>query len=134
MAVSLQKGQKIDLTKTNPGLKNVTVGLGWDAQKAKGFGLFGGGTIDCDASVLLLKEGDKLSETVYFGKLKSKNGSVRHSGDNLTGEGDGDDEQVFVDLQSVPADIQKLVFLVNIYQAKQRNQDFGKIKNAYIPR
>lgn len=133
MAISLTKGQKIDLTKTNPGLSNVVVGLGWDEVKSKGFfGGLGSANIDCDASVFLLDSADKLKETVYFGNLSSSNNSVRHAGDNLTGAGDGDDEQISVNLESVPSDIHKLVFVVNIYQAKSRNQDFGKIQNAYI--
>jgi len=130
MGISLAKGQKVDLTKTNPGLTNVVVGLGWDQVKG---GFFGGGSqIDCDASVLMLNEQDKLVETVYFGRLRSSDGSVQHTGDNLTGAGDGDDEQVKVDLSRVPANIQKLVFVVNIYQAHSRKQDFGKIQNAFI--
>jgi stress response protein SCP2 len=134
MAISLQKGQKVSLSKDNPGLSNIVVGLGWDSKKAGGF--FGGGSnIDCVASVFMLGENDKIldkKDIIYFGNKHSKCGSVNHSGDNLTGDGDGDDEQISVDLSRVPAHIQKLVFVVNIYQARQRNQDFGKIKNAFI--
>ncbi|WP_433742389.1 TerD family protein [Falsibacillus pallidus] len=139
MAISLQKGQKIDLTKGRAGLSQILVGLGWDPVKKSGSGflggLFGGGggsNIDCDASVLLIGENDKLEDVVYFGKKLSTCQSVRHSGDNITGEGDGDDEQVFVDLNKVPAHIHKLVFVVNIYQCVQRKQDFGMIQNAFI--
>ena len=144
--VNLQKGQKIDLTKSNPGLKNILVGLGWDpVQNSKGGGggilggLFGGGKkqadIDCDASVYLLNANSKLANLknlVYFGNLTSPCGSIRHTGDNLTGDGDGDDEQIIVDLSRVPADVNRLVFVVNIYQCEQRKQHFGMIRNAFI--
>ena len=122
MAISLQKGQKIDLTKGNPGLKHVMVGLGWDEVKKGGFlgGLLGGGQdIDCDASAILLSApNDKLvnkGDLVYFGNLKHSSGSIKHMGDNLTGAGAGDDEQIFVDLASVPQNINKIIFVVNIY-------------------
>jgi tellurium resistance protein TerD len=141
MGINLQKGQRISLTKDNPGLKKAMVGLGWDPvqQAAKGMlgGLFGGkqAQVDCDASVLMLDANDKLrskDSLIYFGNLKSKCGSVQHMGDSLTGDGDGDDEQVMVDLSSIPSDIAKLVFVVNIYAAKERKQHFGMIQNAFI--
>ena len=139
MAVNLQKGQKIDLTKGNPGLKHVMVGLGWDEVKKGGLlgGLFGGGQdIDCDASAILITESiNKLagkSDLVYFGNLTHKSGAIKHMGDNLTGAGEGDDEQIFVDLASVPAEYSKIIFVVNIYEAKARRQDFGMINNAFI--
>lgn len=141
MAINLQKGQRIDLTKSNPGLSRILVGLGWDPVKRGGGGLLGslfGGSnanIDCDASVIMLGENDKLrnnQDVVYFGNLKSRCGSVQHSGDNLTGDGDGDDEQIMVDLSKVPANIHKLVFVVNIYDAVKRKQHFGMIQNAFI--
>ena len=141
MGINLQKGQRISLTKDNPGLKKTMVGLGWDPvqQSSKGLlgGLFGGkqAQIDCDASVFMLDENDKLrgkENIVYFGNLKSKCGSVQHMGDNLTGDGDGDDEQIMVDLSSIPQNIAKLVFVVNIYAAAQRKQHFGMIQNAFI--
>ncbi|EMI14035.1 stress adaptation protein [Bacillus stratosphericus LAMA 585] len=141
MAITLEKGQRIDLTKGKAGLTNILVGLGWDpVSQGGGFlgKLFGGGgggaDIDCDASVLMLKN-DKFVENkdlIYFGNLKSKCGSVEHTGDNLTGEGDGDDEQVLVNLSKVPGNVNKLVFVVNIYDALRRNQHFGMIQNAYI--
>lgn len=140
LAITLEKGQRIDLTKGKAGLTNILVGLGWDPVSQGGgfFGkLFGGGggaDIDCDASVLMLKN-DKFVENkdlIYFGNLKSKCGSVEHTGDNLTGEGDGDDEQVLVNLSKVPGNVNKLVFVVNIYDALRRNQHFGMIQNAYI--
>jgi len=127
------------------------VGLGWDPvakdkekKKSGGFlgGLLGGGgsggggaEVDCDASVLLLDEKGKLQskqDLVYFGNKKSRDGSVVHSGDNLTGAGEGDDETINVDLNAIPQSVHKLVFVVNIYQAVQRKQDFGLIQNAFI--
>lgn len=143
MSISLQKGQRVDLTKGNTGLTNLLVGLGWDPVQSSGKkgllgSLFGGGgspQVDCDASVLMLDEKDKLQSRdriIYFGNLKSQDGSVIHTGDNLTGEGDGDDEQIRVDLTKIPASVQKLVFVVNIYDAQKRNQHFGMIQNAFI--
>lgn len=131
MAISLTKGQKIDLTKGKPNLDEVIIGLGWDAISSGGF-FSRGSQIDCDASVLVLGEGEKIHDTVYYGQLKSKDGAIIHTGDNLTGKGDGDDEQIKVSLRQVSSAVDKLVFVVNIYQAHQRKQDFGKIKNAYI--
>ncbi|MBN8200163.1 MULTISPECIES: TerD family protein [Bacillaceae] len=143
MAINLQKGQRVDLTKGNPGLSKIMVGLGWDpVQKSGGGGLlgslFGGGggaNIDCDASVIMLGENGKLKsnkDVIYFGNLKSSDGSVQHTGDNLTGAGDGDDEQVLIDLSRVPANIHKMVFVVNIYDSVKRKQHFGMIQNAFI--
>ncbi|MEO2076493.1 MAG: TerD family protein [Bacillus sp. (in: firmicutes)] len=143
MAINLQKGQRVDLTKGNPGLTKVLVGLGWDPVQSGGGGglfggLFGGGgapNVDCDASVIMLGANDKLQnnkDVIYFGNLKSNDGSVQHSGDNLTGDGDGDDEQIMIDLSRVPANIQKLVFVVNIYDCVKRKQHFGMIRNAFI--
>ena len=143
VAINLQKGQRVDLTKSNPGLSKIMVGLGWDPVQGGGGGglfggLFGGGggaNIDCDASVIMLGANDKIQnnkDVIYFGNLKSNDGSVQHSGDNLTGDGDGDDEQVMIDLSRVPANIQKLVFVVNIYDCVKRKQHFGMIKNAFI--
>lgn len=139
MSVSLQKGQKVSLTKGNDGLSKVVVGLGWDEAKRSG-GLLGAlfgakaAAIDCDASALLLKNG-RLVDTkdiVYFGNLNHKSGTVQHMGDNLTGAGEGDDEQIVIDLPHVPAEYDRIVFVVNIYQAVQRHQDFGMIENAFI--
>lgn len=140
MSVSLQKGQKVDLTKGDASLDKIIVGLGWDPVKQGGGflgGLFGGSApeIDCDASVIMLDENDKLArreDLVYFGNLKHNSGSVQHMGDNLTGGGDGDDEQIMITLSKVPQNIQKLVFVVNIYDCIKRKQDFGQIKNAFI--
>ena len=140
MAVNLQKGQKVNLKKDNgQALGKVMVGLGWDPmEKESGGGflssIFGssGNNIDCDASVILLQGGALKSndDIVYFGNLNHSSGAVKHMGDNLTGEGEGDDEQVFVDLNAVPASYDKLIFVVNIYQAETRKQHFGMIKNA----
>ena len=147
MSVSLQKGQKVNLSKDSAGLAKVIVGLGWDEAKPSGGGgggffatLFGGGAatthqaIDCDASAIMLKNGKFVDRTdlVYFGNLKHKSGTVNHMGDNLTGEGEGDDEQIVIDLSRVPAEYDKIVIVVNIYQAVQRKQHFGMIENAFI--
>ena len=136
MSVNLQKGQKVDLTKGNAGLKALVVGLGWD-EAPKKFSLFSKREdIDCDASALLINaQSGKLSgpvDVVYYGQLMHRSGAVRHCGDNLTGAGDGDDEQIIVELNKVPADYSKIVFVVTIYQARERNQQFGMIKNAFI--
>lgn len=143
MSISLKKGQRISLTKENNELSKVMVGLGWDAVEQSGGkgllgSLFGKGDqsdIDCDASVIMLDENDKIRNKrsiIYFGNLKSKDGSINHMGDNLTGDGDGDDEQIMVDITRVPSSTHKLVFIVNIYNCVKRNQHFGMIKNAFI--
>lgn len=136
MSISLQKGQKVSLTKENAGLSNVLIGLGWDEAKRSRGGFFAPKpqAIDCDASALLLKSGklyDK-SDIVYFGNLQHKSGAVWHMGDNLTGAGEGDDEQIVVDLSRLPAEYDRIVIVVNIYQALQRKQHFGMIENAFI--
>lgn len=139
MSVSLQKGQKVSLTKDNAGLSTVVVGLGWDEAKKSGgllSGLFGGGQqdIDCDASAILLRGGKlvDVKDVVYFGQLIHGSGTVRHMGDNLTGAGEGDDEQIVIDLDRVPSEYDRIVLVVNIYQAVQRHQHFGMIRNAFI--
>lgn len=129
MAVSLVKGQKIDLTKGNHGLSKLMIGLGWDVNQG------GGRAFDLDASVFMLNAGGKCpsrNEHVYFGNLKHPSGAVIHMGDNLTGEGEGDDEQIFVDLGLIPEMITKLSFVVNIYKAEERGQNFGMVSNAFI--
>ncbi|MEN8908401.1 MAG: TerD family protein [Clostridiales bacterium] len=140
MGINLQKGQRVDLTKGNEGLSTILVGLGWDPVK-KDVGFFGNlmgkgqVDVDCDASVLMLDEYGKVpnkENLIYFGNLNSVCGSIKHTGDNLTGEGDGDDEQIIVDLTKIPKNIQKLVFVVNIYDCIRRKQDFGLIQNAFI--
>ncbi len=135
MSISLQKGQKVSLTKESAGLSTVMIGLGWDEVKQKG-GFFSKkpAPIDCDASAILLQNGylrDK-ADVVYFGNLQHMSGTVQHLGDNLTGAGDGDDEQIIVDLARIPAQYDRIVLVVNIYQALQRKQHFGLIENAFI--
>lgn len=134
MSVNLQKGQKVDLTKENTGLKSLVVGLGWDEAK-RGF-FSRQRDIDCDASVIMITESTgKLNtpnDVVYYGNLSHSSGAVRHCGDNLTGEGDGDDEQIIVELNKIPQTYSKLIFVVTIYQARERKQHFGMIKNAFI--
>ena len=136
MSVKLQKGQKVSLSKENVGLSRIIVGLGWDEVEQKRHGFFAPKPkpIDCDAFALLLKNG-KLTgkeDIVYFGNLTHKSRSVMHMGDNLTGEGEGDDEQIMIDLNQVPSEYDRIVIAVNIYQAEARNQHFGMIKNAFV--
>ncbi len=136
MSVSLQKGQKVSLTKESAGLSQVLVGLGWDEvqQKRGFFGMKQQQDIDCDASAILLING-KLSgngDLVYFGNLQHKSRMVQHMGDNLTGAGDGDDEQILIDLAGMPKQYDRIVIVVNIYDAVRRKQHFGMIRNAFI--
>lgn len=135
MGVSLQKGQKVSLSKDNQGLSRVVIGLGWDeVQQKRGFFAPKPQAIDCDASAFLLTNGKLLGvdDIVYFGNLRHKSGTVQHMGDNLTGAGDGDDEQIVVDLERIPAQYDRIVLVVNIYQADKRKQHFGMIQNAFI--
>ncbi len=135
MSISLQKGQKVSLSKDNAGLSNVLVGLGWDeVEQKRGFFSAKPQAIDCDASALLLQSGRLMGkeDIVYFGNLRHPSGTVQHMGDNLTGAGDGDDEQILVDLSRIPEKYDKIVIVVNIYQALTRNQHFGMIQNAFI--
>ena len=130
MPVSLQKGQKVSLTKGNPGLKKVVVGLGWDTNRYDT-----GGDFDLDAAAFLLTDTGKVSrqeDFVFFGNLKHPSESVQHMGDNLTGAGEGDDEQIKIDLSKVPENITKIAFTVTIYEPEQRRQNFGQINNAFI--
>ncbi len=135
MSISLQKGQKVSLSKDNAGLGKVVIGLGWDeVQQKRGFFAPKPAPIDCDASAILLQNGHVIdkADIVYFGNLQHHTGTVQHMGDNLTGAGDGDDEQIIVDLSRIPAQYDKIVLVVNIYQAVQRGQHFGLIQNAFI--
>ncbi len=136
MSISLQKGQKVSLSKERAGLKSVIVGLGWDEAKRPSGGLFSKKPkpIDCDASALLLKNGKlmKSEDLIYYANLRHITGTVMHMGDNLTGAGDGDDEQIVIDLEKLPAEYDRVVIVVNIYQAVPRNQHFGMIQNAFI--
>lgn len=135
MSISLQKGQKVSLSKDNAGLSKVVIGLGWDeVQQKKGFFASKPQPIDCDASAILLQNGHFVNnaDVVYYGNLRHMSGTVQHMGDNLTGAGEGDDEQIIVDLANIPAQYDKIVLVVNIYQAVQRKQHFGMIQNAFI--
>lgn len=138
MSINLQKGQKIDLTKGGSGLKHIMVGLGWDeAPQSVSRGLFGRMSrqiqdIDCDASAILCNDRGKFAGLVGYKNLKLNNGSIIHQGDNLTGAGEGDDEQIMVDLNKISPTVAKVVFVVNIYEASTRKQHFGMIKNAFI--
>jgi len=130
MSVSLQKGQKVSLTKTNPGLTNVVVGIGWDVNAFDT-----GGDFDLDAVAFLLADNGKVPDQkdfIFFGNLAHSSGSVQHLGDNLTGAGDGDDEQIKVDLSKVPSNITKIAFAVTIYDAEARHQNFGQVSNAFV--
>ncbi len=129
MAVSLSKGANVSLTKEAPGLQSVRVGLGWDQRVTDG------SAFDLDASVFLLNEGGRVrsdGDFVYFNNLQAANGAVVHHGDNLTGEGDGDDEVITVHLGQIPQDVAKITFAVTIYDAGTRNQNFGMVSNAFI--
>lgn len=130
MPINLSKGQKVDLTKGNPGLKSVMVGLGWDVNAFDS-----GVDFDLDAAAFMLGADGKCrteNEFVFYGNLTHKSDAVKHMGDNLTGEGDGDDEQIRVDLSKIPANISKIAFTVTIYDAETRRQNFGQVSNAFI--
>ncbi|MBE7193999.1 MAG: TerD family protein [Gordonia polyisoprenivorans] len=129
MGVSLSKGGNVSLTKEAPGLTAVAVGLGWDARSTTGT------DFDLDASAIALGTNKKVlsdQHFVYFNNLRSPDGSIEHTGDNLTGEGEGDDEVINVDLAGVPPEIDSIVFPVSIYDADARSQSFGQVRNAYI--
>ncbi|MBR7083671.1 MAG: TerD family protein [Oscillospiraceae bacterium] len=130
MAVSLLKGQKVDLTKGNPGLTKIMVGLGWDTNKYDG-----GYDFDLDAAAFLLNASGKVnadSDFIFYNNKLHESGAVEHMGDNLTGDGEGDDEVINVDLSKVPANVDKIDFTVTIHEAEQRSQNFGQVSNAYI--
>ena len=130
MAINLSKGQKIDLTKGNPGLDKIVAGLGWDVNKYDG-----GSDFDLDVAMFMLDESGKVFHEkgfVYYCNKQDEAGSVIHSGDNLTGAGEGDDEKIFVTLSKVPAAVQRICFTVTIYEAENRKQNFGQVSNAYI--
>ena len=129
MAVSLTKGGNISLSKTDPTLKNLMVGLGWDARPTDG------ADFDLDASAFMVKDDGKVrsdSDFIFYNQTKSACGSIEHTGDNLTGAGDGDDEAVIVLLDKIPADIQRVVFVVTIHDAESRKQNFGQVSKAYV--
>lgn len=130
MPISLKKGQKVSLTKGNPGLKNVVVGLGWDTNAYDT-----GADFDLDAAAFCLTDSGKVSsqnDFVFFGNLNHLSGAISHLGDNLTGAGDGDDEQIKIDLSRIPAEITKIAFTVTIYEADARRQNFGQVSNAFV--
>ncbi len=130
MGVSLSKGQKVSLTKDDPGLKKVVVGLGWDVNQFDT-----GGDFDLDAAAFMLGDNGKVTvqgDFIYFGNLKHSSGSVEHLGDNLTGAREGDDEQIKINLSLIPANISKVAFIVTIYEAETRRQNFGQVSNAFI--
>ena len=129
MGISLSKGGNVSLSKTDPSLKNVLVGLGWDARPTAG------ADFDLDASAFMVKEDGKVrsdSDFIFYNQTKSTCGSVEHTGDNRTGAGDGDDEAVVVLLDKVPADIQRVVFCVTIHDAEMRKQNFGQVSHAFV--
>ena len=129
MAISLTKGGNVNLSKEAPNLTNIAVGLGWNPRATDGQ------AFDLDAVAFLVNESGKVradTDFIFFNNLKSSDGSVEHTGDNRTGEGDGDDEVIKVDLSKVPADVNKLVFCAVIYDGQARNQNFGQVANAYI--
>lgn len=130
MSINLSKGQKVDLTKENPGLKKIMVGLGWDVNAFDS-----GGDFDLDAAAFMLGENGKCpteKEFIFYGNLDHTSEAVKHMGDNLTGEGDGDDEQIQIDLGKIPENISKIAFTVTIYEAEKRKQNFGQVSNSYI--
>lgn len=130
MPINLSKGQKVDLTKGNPALKKIMVGLGWDVNAFDS-----GADFDLDAAAFMLGDNGKCpteKEFVFYGNLTHASESVKHMGDNLTGEGEGDDEQIFVDLEKIPSNVSKIAFTVTIYEAETRRQNFGQVSNSYI--
>lgn len=127
MAVNLRKGERVNLEK---GMTMALVGLGWDVNQYDGAADF-----DLDASAFMLGKNGKVrkdEDFIFYGNLKSADGSVRHTGDNLTGEGDGDDEVLIIDFTKVPADVEKIAITVTIYEAPERRQNFGQVSNAYV--
>ena len=130
MGIMLKKGQKIDLTKGNKSLKKILVGLGWDTNKYDG-----GYDFDLDAAAFCCGDDDKVHEDldfIFYNNLKHETGAIEHLGDNLTGEGEGDDEQILVDLSLIPSRITKINFTVTIHEADERGQNFGQVSNAYV--
>ncbi len=130
MGVCLKKGEKVSLTKDNAGLAKILVGIGWDINQFDT-----GGDFDLDGAAFLVGENGKITKQedfIFYGNLKHPSGSVEHLGDNRTGVGEGDDEVIKIDLSKVPAEIQKIVFTVTIYEAENRRQNFGQVSNAYV--
>ena len=130
MPINLSKGQKVDLTKKNPGLKNIMVGLGWDVNAFDS-----GADFDLDAAAFMLGSNGKCpteKEFIFYGNLEHASGAVKHMGDNLTGEGEGDDEQIEVKLPDIPSNVEKIAFTVTIYDSDVRRQNLGQVNNAFI--
>ena len=130
MPINLSKGQKVSLTKGNPRLKKIMVGLGWDVNAFDS-----GADFDLDASVFMLGSNGKCptnKEFIFYGNLEHSSGAVKSMGDNLTGIGDGDDEQIQIDLSKIPENISKIAFTVTIYEAEERRQNFGQVSNSFI--
>ena len=130
MAIVLTKGQKVDLTKGNASLKKVLIGLGWDTNKYDG-----GHDFDLDAVAFCCGEDEKVhneADMIFYNNLKHGSGAIEHLGDSLTGEGDGDDEQILIDLALIPENISKIDFTVTIHEATERNQNFGQVSNSYV--
>ena len=129
MAISLQKGGNVNLSKEAPGLSKLTVGLGWDVRATDG------AAFDIDSSAFLLKVDGKVRsdlDFIFYNNLKSSDGSIQHSGDNRTGDGDGDDETVKVDLSKIPADVDRIAVCVTIHDADNRRQNFGQVQKAFV--
>lgn len=130
MAIVLKKGQKVDLTKGNASLKKILIGLGWDINKYDG-----GNDFDLDAAAFCCGEDGKVineADMIFYNNLKHSSGAIEHLGDSLTGDGDGDDEQILIDLASIPENINKISFTVTIHEAEERKQNFGQVSNAYV--
>ena len=130
MPINLSKGQKVDLTKKNPGLKSIMVGLGWDVNAFDS-----GADFDLDAAAFMLGANGRCpteKEFIFYGNLEHTSGAVKHMGDNLTGEGEGDDEQIEVDLTAIPSNVERIAFTVTIYDAEPRRQNFGQVSNSFI--
>ena len=130
MGITLKKGEKINLTKGNPGLKNIKLGLGWDINSFDS-----GYDYDLDVSIFMVGESGKVErdeDFIFYNNLKHTSGAVEHLGDNRTGEGDGDDEEILVDLKLMPKHIQKIAVAFTNYEAKERRQNFGQVSNSYI--
>ena len=130
MAITLSKGQKIDLTKSNPGLKKVIIGLGWDTNKYSG-----GGEFDLDTSLFLVGTNGKVNndkDFIFYNNPIGRNNAVIHKGDNRTGVGEGDDEQIFIEFDKVPTDVDKINVTITIHEALEKHQNFGQVSNAYV--
>jgi len=129
MAISLQKGGNVNLSREAPSMQKMLIGLGWNARATDGI------DFDLDASAFLLTETGKVrsdADFIFYNQAQSADGSVKHSGDNRTGEGDGDDESIIVDLSKIPSDVTKIAVCVTIHEGEARRQNFGQVSNAYV--